>query len=131
MNIYYGRLTRKFCEAHDVSPTTPVSKIPKQAWRALMDGTTIGDRPFEGVLPNLRRRYESSESEFVREKLHGYMTAAKCPACGGARLRPASLAVKIEGADGNLCDSMERTTMVINHCYRFSLARYRSLARNS
>ena len=118
MNIYYGRLTRKFCEAHDVSPTTPVSKIPKQAWRALMDGTTIGDRPFEGVLPNLRRRYESSESEFVREKLHGYMTAAKCPACGGARLRPASLAVKIEGADGEL-DISEVVGLTIENASKF------------
>ena len=97
MNMYYGRLLRKFCDAFDVSATTPVSKMPKKAWRALMDGTTIGGRPFEGVLPNLRRRYENSESDFVREKLHGYMTAAKCPTCGGARLRPAALGVKIDG----------------------------------
>ena len=118
MNIYYGRLTRKFCESHDVSPTTPVSRIPKRAWRALMDGTTIGGRPFEGVLPNLRRRYESSESEFVREKLHSYMTAAKCPACRGARLRPASLGVKIEGAEGKL-DISEVVGLTIENASKF------------
>ena len=118
MNIYYGRLTRKFCEAHDVSPTTPVSRIPKRTWRALMDGTTIGGRPFEGVLPNLRRRYESSESEYVREKLHGYMTTAKCPSCGGARLRPASLGVKIEGADGEL-DISQVVGLTIENATRF------------
>ena len=102
MNIYYGRLLRKFCEAFDVSQTEPVSEMAKTSWRALMDGCTIAGRPFEGVLPNLRRRYETSESEFVREKMHGYMTTAKCPACHGARLRPATLAVKIDGADGAL-----------------------------
>ena len=118
MNIYYGRLIRKFCESHDVSPTVAVSKIPRSAWRALMDGTTIGDRPFEGVLPNLRRRYESSESEFVREKLHGYMTAAKCPSCGGARLRPASLAVKIEGEEGEL-DISQVVGLTIENASRF------------
>ena len=97
MNIFYGRLLRKFCDAYEVSPTVPVSRIPKKAWRALMDGGPIGSKMFEGVLPNLRRRYESSESDFVREKLHGYMTAAKCPTCGGARLRTAALGVKIDG----------------------------------
>ena len=97
MNIYYGRLLRKFCEAFDVSATAAVSKMPAKAWRTLMDGGLIGGKVFEGVLPNLRRRYENSESDFVREKLHGYMTAAKCPTCGGARLRPAALGVKIDG----------------------------------
>ncbi len=97
MNIFYGRLLRKFCDAYDVSPTTPVDRLPKKAWRVLMDGGPLGSKVFEGVLPNLRRRYETSESEFVREKLHGYMTAAKCPTCGGARLRPAALGVKIDG----------------------------------
>jgi len=97
MNIYYGRLLRKFCEAFDVSATAAVSKMPAKAWRTLMDGGLVGGKVFEGVLPNLRRRYENSESDFVREKLHGYMTAAKCPTCHGARLRPAALGVKIDG----------------------------------
>ena len=118
MNMYYARLIRKFCESHDASPTIPVSKMPKRTWRALMDGSTIGDRPFEGVLPNLRRRYENSESDFVREKLHGYMTTAKCPACEGARLKPASLAVKIDGKDGEL-DISQVVGLTIENASRF------------
>ena len=105
MNMYYGRLLRKFCDAFDVDPLAPISKMPKRVWRTLLDGcserqTEETGLKFEGVLPNLRRRYENSESDFVREKLHGYMTAAKCGDCGGARLRPAALGVLLEGSEG-------------------------------
>ncbi|MEE2971537.1 MAG: excinuclease ABC subunit UvrA, partial [Planctomycetota bacterium] len=68
--------------------------------------------------PNLRRRYENSESDFVREKLHGYMTAAKCPSCAGARLRPAALAVKIDGAEGAL-DISQAVGLTIERAVEF------------
>ncbi|MCH2162271.1 MAG: excinuclease ABC subunit UvrA [Phycisphaerales bacterium] len=106
MNIWYSRQLRRFCEALDVDPKDPVSGMSKRKWRILMHGPDEGDaegkalRKFEGVLPNLRRRYETSDSEHVRERMHGYMSTAKCPSCQGARLRPASLAVKVLGEGG-------------------------------
>jgi excinuclease ABC subunit A len=54
-------------------------------------------RPFEGVIPNLLRRYKDTTSEEVRRWIEGFMTQQECPACMGARLRPESLAVKIGG----------------------------------
>ncbi len=52
---------------------------------------------FEGILANLERRYEETDSEKVRERVEGYMAEQPCPACEGARLRPESLAVTIAG----------------------------------
>jgi excinuclease ABC subunit A len=51
----------------------------------------------EGVVPSLERRYRETDSEYVRERIEEYMSVRPCPACGGARLRPESLAVKVGG----------------------------------
>ena len=53
--------------------------------------------PWEGVLANVMRRYEETSSESVREQLEAYMTTLPCRACGGARLKPESLAVTVSG----------------------------------
>ncbi len=52
---------------------------------------------FEGIIPNLERRYRETDSEFSREKIEEYMSVRPCPACGGARLRPESRAVLVAG----------------------------------
>ncbi|WGM39871.1 excinuclease ABC subunit UvrA [Caulobacter sp. NIBR1757] len=54
-------------------------------------------KPFEGVLPNLERRWRETDSSWVREELARYQSDTPCEACGGARLRPEALAVKIAG----------------------------------
>ncbi len=54
-------------------------------------------RTFEGIVPNLERRYRETESEFSREKIEEYMTLRPCPECKGARLRPESRAVLVAG----------------------------------
>ena len=54
-------------------------------------------KPFEGVVGNLERRYRETESSAAREDIERYMSAAPCPACGGYRLKPEALAVKING----------------------------------
>ncbi len=54
-------------------------------------------RPFEGVIPNLERRYRETESPAAREMIDQFMTALPCPECGGARLRPESRAVRVSG----------------------------------
>ncbi|MEO7027468.1 MAG: excinuclease ABC subunit UvrA, partial [Caulobacteraceae bacterium] len=56
-------------------------------------------KTFEGVLPNLERRWRETDSSWVREELGRYQAETPCEACGGARLKPESLSVKIAGAD--------------------------------
>ena len=56
--------------------------------------------PFEGILPNLRRRYQETESNAVREELSRYISSQPCPDCGGTRLNQAARHVFI--ADHNL-----------------------------
>jgi excinuclease ABC subunit A len=55
------------------------------------------NKPFEGVISNLERRYLETESEWSREDIARYMSATPCAACGGFRLKPEALAVKIDG----------------------------------
>ena len=56
-------------------------------------------KPFEGVIPNLERRYRETESTWMREELGKYMSAAQCTACEGKRLKPEALSVKVAGMD--------------------------------
>jgi len=99
MNIFYNRLLRRFCRQFNVSPDVPYNKIPEQVRGILMHG--CGDdadaAEFEGVIPNLTRRFNKTDSEFVKSRLHSYMSEQPCQECKGARLRPESLAVLIEG----------------------------------
>ena len=55
------------------------------------------NKTFEGVMPNLERRWRETDSSWVREELGRYQSETPCPACGGARLKPEALAVKIAG----------------------------------
>ncbi|RAP43190.1 excinuclease ABC subunit A [Rhodovulum viride] len=54
-------------------------------------------RPFEGVIPNMERRYRETDSAWVREEFENYQNNRPCQSCGGYRLRPEALAVKIAG----------------------------------
>ncbi len=56
-------------------------------------------KPFEGVVPNMERRWRETDSSWIREELSRYQTVAPCDACGGKRLKPEALAVKIAGLD--------------------------------
>ncbi|MFM9179698.1 MAG: hypothetical protein ACKOV8_00380, partial [Phycisphaerales bacterium] len=74
-----------------VTSATPVSSVPLRSFTASDagrrrlpaqpgQGDALGAK-FEGVLPNLKRRFEESESEFVKERLLAYMSASPCPGC--------------------------------------------------
>ncbi len=54
-------------------------------------------KPFEGVIPNLERRFRETDSAWVREELGRFQSVTDCEACGGLRLKPEALAVKIDG----------------------------------
>jgi len=100
MNIFYNRLIRRFCRTYGVSATMPYDQLSRKMRRILMHGD--GDGGWEGVLPNLNRRWNRTDSEFVKARLHSYMSEQPCPECKGARLKAASLAVTV--ADKNIND---------------------------
>jgi len=93
MNIFYNRQLRRFCRLYGVSPSVPYDELPRKVRQVLMFGDR--DRGWEGVVPNLERRWRKTESEYVKERLHGYLSEQACRRCKGARLRQASLAVTV------------------------------------
>jgi excinuclease ABC subunit A len=102
MNIYYNRLVKRFCRDAGISKSIPYEQIPKDAQRMLMYGTTDADEAkygmwFEGVIPNLDRRWKNTTSEYVKTRLHGYLSEQPCQTCKGARLRPEATAVTVGG----------------------------------
>ncbi len=110
--IYYKGLLRALCKHYEIDMETPYSKLPKKFRDILLYGSEDEEiqfgfwrggayhrytKPFEGVIPNLERRLEETESEFTRQRLHGYMSRLPCRTCEGARLRPESLACRVSG----------------------------------
>ncbi|HEY1519743.1 MAG TPA: excinuclease ABC subunit UvrA [Solirubrobacteraceae bacterium] len=110
---YYEQLIQAIAERYDVDLDTPWEDLPQQSRDFFLYGTN-GDRvrvtyrnrfgrrrsygaTFDGILPNLERRYRETESDLAREKIEEYMTLRPCPDCKGARLRPESRAVLISG----------------------------------
>jgi excinuclease ABC subunit A len=107
MNIYYGRTVRRFCRDFGIDEHTAYKDLPKPIRRILIHGTNSRDESkygthFEGVIPNLQRRWDHTDSEYVKQRLHNYLSEAPCERCDGARLREEALHVMIEheaGAD--------------------------------
>ncbi len=102
MNILYSRLIKRFCRNFGVSKTTPFEEIPKRVREILLIGTSEKDiqnhgAAFEGVIPNLTRRWETTTSEFVKARLHGYLSEQPCQRCEGTRLRAEAIHVRIAG----------------------------------
>ncbi len=115
MNIFYNRLIRRFCREFDVSPDVPFESIPASKRKILLHGNSAdGWLNFEGIIPNLIRRFNKTDSEFVKARLHSYMSLKPCRECCGARLRPESLAVLINGHNIN-----EITRMSIGQAQQF------------
>jgi len=102
MNIYYNRLIKRFCRDTGISKTIPYEEIPEDIQHLLMYGTSEADEEkygvwFEGVIPNLDRRWKGTTSEYVKTRLHGYLSEQPCQICKGARLRPEAMAVTVGG----------------------------------
>jgi excinuclease ABC subunit A len=85
--------------AHGLDLTTPFEKFPEKVQNLLLFGEAGkgGKTGFSGILAYLKRVLEESTSEGYRDFLLDYMSATECPACHGQRLRPESLAVKVNG----------------------------------
>ncbi len=114
MNIWYSQILKEFCRDFKVSPTMPYKDIPAKIRKILLYGSGDTGKYFEGVIPNLDYRWKNTESDFVKEQLHRYLSEQPCRVCQGARLRPEALAVRISGQ--NICDV---TRMSISRAYDF------------
>jgi len=86
-------------EAYGVDLATPFEKFPEKIQNLLLYGESVrgGRTGFLGVIGHLRQNLEATTSEGYRDYLLDYMSATECPSCHGARLRPESLAVKVNG----------------------------------
>ena len=109
---YYMQTLESIAKHFKVKMSTPWRDLPKKVRDTILQGSggeSIAMRyddgirqyqttkPFEGVIPNLDRRWKETDSSWVREELERFQHESKCEACGGARLKPEALAVKIAG----------------------------------
>jgi excinuclease ABC subunit A len=113
MVVYYKAMLRAVAAHYNINLETPYKDLPEDFKKALLWGSGAAEieftfwragkqskltRPFEGVVPNLERLYHESESEFTKNRLKAFMSPQFCDACGGQRLKPEILAVRL-GAD--------------------------------
>ncbi len=110
---YYEQITEAIAQRYRVDLDAAWESLPSVAQNLFLHGTNgeplqvtyrnrYGRRRsyatrFEGIVPNLERRYRETDSEWAREKIEEFMSLRPCPACGGARLRPESRAVLVAG----------------------------------
>ena len=110
MITYYKAMLRAVTQHYGQSLETPYAKLPDDFKETLLHGSGSTEmdfnfwragkvskitRPFEGVIPNLERLYQESESEFTRNRLKAFMNPKFCDACRGQRLKPEVLAVTL------------------------------------
>ncbi len=116
MVVYYKAMLRGVAERYQQSLEVPYKQLSDGFKRILLWGSGTDEidfnfwragkmskvtRPFEGVVPNLERLYQESESEFTRNRLKAFMSPQFCDACGGQRLKPEILAVTIGDAEAS------------------------------
>ena len=109
---YYTQTLEALCSHFQVSMATPWKDLPAEVQDAILHGTGKTaiefvyddgvrsyrtEKTFEGVVGNIERRWRETESTWVREELSRFQSDHACPACGGFRLKPEALAVKIAG----------------------------------
>jgi excinuclease ABC subunit A len=110
---YYIQTLESLAAHYKFKLTVPWSALPETAQRVILFGSgreivpmTYADglrqytttKPFEGIVPNMDRRYKETDSAWIREELSRYQNSATCETCHGARLKPEALAVRIAGS---------------------------------
>jgi excinuclease ABC subunit A len=112
---YYWQLLEAVSEAYDIDLEVPVEELPEDKLQVVLYGTDGREVPvryesrdgrtasyktaYEGVIGNLERRYNETQSDYVRGRIQEYMSEQPCPVCRGERLRPEALAVTIQGVN--------------------------------
>jgi excinuclease ABC subunit A len=111
-DTWYSRLVTTACEENHIDIRKPLGQLTEDQIQLLFHGTghktyrvsgenkqgklTSITEKFIGIIPELERRYQSTESEWIRNEIEKYMRKETCPACLGARLKPESLSVTID-----------------------------------
>ncbi|MFZ5604906.1 MAG: excinuclease ABC subunit UvrA [Pseudomonadota bacterium] len=112
-SIYYYQMLTSLAKHYGFDIDKPFGKLPKKIRQLILHGTGdesvpfryLNDRgdhitrnhPFEGIIPNMERRYRETESDAVREELAKHLTTAECQTCHGSRLNRSARHVYIEG----------------------------------
>ena len=119
---YYSSLVRAAAQAYGIDADTPLNRVPKSKLDKLLHGTgervrvrfrgrggrlRVYDTAYRGLMHHLMQDYEQTDSDYRRGELENYMSIKPCPDCGGARLKPESLAVTINGT--NIADVAVRS----------------------
>ncbi|WP_337995483.1 excinuclease ABC subunit UvrA [Oleispirillum naphthae] len=109
---YLTQALAAVCAGFHADVRLPFRNLPQEAKDAILHGTGKtpirlvledgksryeSNKPFEGVIPNLERRFHETDSAWIREDIAKYQTSSPCEACHGDRLKPEALAVKIDG----------------------------------
>jgi len=128
-SFWVKHLARSLAQHYGFSLDTPFKKLPASIRTILLSGSGQEkvllvfegkkslyktEKPFQGVLPYLNKRYHETESEKVREEVAQYMHQAVCPDCSGRRLRKESLSIKVNGK--SICDF---NSMNVTQCSDF------------
>ena len=107
---WYQQILEALSDFYNFDLTTPFDQLPQRVQQILLQGSGKEEvkfffdqggrrhfytKVFEGVLPNLERRYRETDSDTVRENLERFMNIMPCPSCDGARLRPESLSIRV------------------------------------
>ena len=111
-SLYIQQMLDSVAKHYEVDMYMPFRELPEHVQRVFLHGSGTEEidfsfgrddrrhfyrKPFEGVIPNLNRRYHETNSSVSRDEIERFMNIRPCPQCNGARLRPESLAVKIDG----------------------------------
>jgi excinuclease ABC subunit A len=133
MQAYYRHLQRALVKHFHIDEEVPFSELPEQFKQALFFGTNgtpiemdfseNGEakvpKPFEGLVPQMQRLYEQTQSEFTRNRIRGFMTYEPCKVCNGARLKPEILAVTIKDRDGHELNIHQLSELTTEGAARF------------
>ena len=109
-SAFYTQTLNSLADFLRIDVHTPWKDLPEEAKKVILYGSGnvcvpmyysrfVSDKPFEGVIPNMERRFLETESSWIREEFSKYQSAAPCEFCHGKRLKPEALAVKINGLD--------------------------------
>ncbi|MFC1534030.1 excinuclease ABC subunit UvrA [Thermodesulfobacteriota bacterium] len=109
-SVYFQQMLDSICQHYGIDIYTPFKDLPQKIRDVFIYGSGkeeikfyferddrrhFYNRPFEGIIPNLERRYHETDSYHIREEIERHMSIRDCPSCGGARIRPVSRAVKV------------------------------------
>jgi excinuclease ABC subunit A len=133
MRAYYRHLQDALIKHFHVNEEVPFADLPDAFKAALYFGTNgeavemefSGDgekkirKPFEGLVPQMQRLYEQTQSEFTRNRIRAFMTRETCKVCGGARLKPEILAVTIEDRQGRELNIHQFSQQTVEDALRF------------